>query len=346
MPTTITIEVVRDVAALGDEWRTLEARAAPHSFFQTWSWVGCLAAERFPDPVLLRAHDAGRVVGLALWNRYRGALCLHESGIAALDGPFIEHNAPLLAQDAGPEVLPAMLREAWRAGGVRRLVLRGVAPALVALAGGAVLRRQDRVAPFVDLGGVRAAGGDHVATLSANARYQVRRSLRHYQALGDVRVERAADGAQAASWFEPMLALHGATWRARGKPGAFADPFMRRFHQALIAEALPRDAVDLLRARAGDATIGYLYNFRHQGRVFAYQSGFSPEGAGVHGKPGITCHVLAIARALAAGDAAYDFLGGADRYKTSLANAQVTLAWTEHVRRWSLPGIAARLLRR
>ena len=39
---------VTDFTALGERWRDLEQRSEC-SFFQSWTWVGCLAAERFSD---------------------------------------------------------------------------------------------------------------------------------------------------------------------------------------------------------------------------------------------------------------------------------------------------------
>ena len=338
----ITITPVRDFESLGREWRALEGRLPGHGFFASWSWVGCLAAERFTDPVLLRASDGGECVGLALFNRRRGRLCLHESGEAALDAPFIEHNTPL----ASPAVSAALLRAAWGAKGARRLVISGADPALVRAAGGIAWRRQERIAPFVDLDAVRAAGGDPLALCSANARQQIRRSDRAHAALGALSLEVARDVAEGLGFFAELVALHEAGWRARGQPGAFASEYLRRFHRALITEGLPRGEVALLRLTAGDRVAGLLYNFRKSGRVHAYQSGFDATLAGKHGKPGLTTHAMAIARAARAGDAVYDFLGGADRYKRSLATGEVPLLWAELVRPWSLHGMAARLLRR
>ncbi len=338
----IQITRVEDFAALGREWRALEQRLPGHGFFPSWSWVGCLAHERFADPVLLRAEEEGRCVGLALFNRRAGRLCLNESGEGALDAPFIEHNAPL----AAPAAAAALLRAAWGVRGARRLVVSGASPALVAAAGGVSWRRQERIAPFVELDAVRAAGGDPLAHCSANARQQIRRSDRAFTAAGPLVVEAAADVAQALEFFGALVALHTASWRARGQPGAFATPFLQRFHHALITAAFPRGEVELLRIRAGEVVLGLLYNFRLHGRVHAYQSGFDPAGAGKHGKPGLTSHALAIARAAAAGDAVYDFLGGADRYKLSLATGQAPLLWAEMVRPWSPRGIVARLARR
>ncbi|MDB5371753.1 MAG: Acetyltransferase involved in cellulose biosynthesis, CelD/BcsL family [Belnapia sp.] len=336
----IEIAQVDSFEALGAEWRALEARAKP-SFFQSWTWVGCLAEERFPDPVVLRATVGGQTLGLALCNRRRGRLCLTESGDAGLDAPFVEHNAPLLAPGLRPDVLPWLFRAAWSARGVRRLVLSGVPPAVATAAGGLAWRRQARAVPLVDLARVREAGGNWLASLSANTRYQLRRSAKHY---GGPRLIRAATEAEALDGLAALATLHAERWRERGQPGAFATPWLQRFHRTLIGRGLGRGEVDLLRVVAGDGrAIGYLYNFRLGGRVSAYQSGLDLAGAGPQGKPGLTCHQLAIERALAEGDAVYDLLAGASRYKRSLANAESELMWVELVRPWSLAGLAVRL---
>jgi CelD/BcsL family acetyltransferase involved in cellulose biosynthesis len=335
MAVQVRLAPVQSFAELEGEWRTLEAELPAPSFFQSWSWVGCLAEERFPDPVLLRAEDGGRLLGLALFNRRRRRLHLAESGDAGLDAPFIEHNAPL----AHPQALAPLLRAAWGAG-ARRLVLNGVPPALPPAAGGVALRWQERLAPRLELEAIRAGGGDWLAGRSGNSRYQIRRSNRAYGAL---RLHRAGDAEQALAFLTALIRLHEATWRARGKPGAFATPFLHRFHEALVRRATPRGELDMLRIEADGKDVGYLYNFRMRGHVHAYQSGLDHAGAGPHQKPGLTCHALAIEQALARGDSVYDFLAGADRYKRSLANAELPLIWAEMVPRWSALGIAARL---
>lgn len=347
----IDITPVRSFEALGADWQALEAVAEGASFFQGWAWVGCLAEERFPDPVLLRATaPGGRLLGLALFNRRGRRLCLTESGEAALDAPFVEHNAPLVAEGAdAAAVRRALLQTAWNVTGVRRLVLGGVPPALSAAAGGTAWRTQERQAPFIDLDAVRAAapGGDWLGTLSANARYQIRRSDRRYAARGGAApaLAVAATEAEALAWLEALARLHASTWQARGQPGAFADRFAWRFHRALVQRALAAGQLQLLRVAAGSVEVGYLYNFRARGRVYAYQSGLALEAAGAHEKPGLTCHALAVQRALAAGDSVYDFLAGAQRYKRSLANAEAFLLWAELVPRWSVEGVVARAAR-
>lgn len=322
------------LAALGARWRMLEADAEPAPF-QTWTWVGCNAAERFPDPLLIEAHDAEGLVAMALWNRRRSwlfgdSLWLHESGDPALDAVFTEHNDPLLAQRAPDGLLTLILQAALQArdGRTPRLVLSGVGPATLeaALRTGAMpIPGPDRIAPRVEFALI-PPGTAFVDQLSRNTRQQLRRSDRAYAARGPLRIERAATVEQTEAFLGAMTALHTATWRSRGQPGAFATDPVRRFHKCLVHRGAPGE-VELLRITAGSTVVGYLYNLVRGGRVCAYQSGFDYPGAGPHAKPGLTCHHLAIEMHRARGCLSYDFLGGADRYKRSLANAEGTLHW-------------------
>ncbi|MBK1658276.1 GNAT family N-acetyltransferase [Paracraurococcus ruber] len=339
LPVIVRTERVQCFDTLGVLWRGLEAEAEV-SFFQSWTWVGCLAAERYPDPILLRAERGGRLAGLALFNRRRGRLHLAESGDAERDRPFAEYNGPLAIDG---DAAAALLRAAWDVAGARRLVLGGAPPGLPALAGGVALRQQVREAPFLDLDALRAAGGDYLATLSANTRYQIRRSNRLYAAGGDLALAAAADAATLEAWFGELAALHDASWARRGQPGAFATPWLRRFHRRLMADALARGELNLLRVTGGAGLVGILYNFRHRGRVLAYQSGLADPAGQPHARPGLTCHALAIAQAVSRGDRVYDFLAGGQRYKLSLADRQSSLVWVELARPWSPAGLLARL---
>ena len=343
-PARITVLSAPDLADVAADWQALEQRAAG-SFFQSWTWVGSLAAERLRRPVLLRAERGGALVGLALLNRTAGPLggaqlWLGESGEPALDAAYVEHNGPLLATGA-TDLLAGCLRALLRRG---RLRLSGVDAATLAAARTVatvrVLRQQP--APFADLTALGAGEGAYLASLSANTRYQLRRSDRAYAAAGPLTLRRAATTGEALAFLDALAGLHQAAWTARGQPGAFANPAFLRFHRALLARAVPRGEADLLRIAAGARVIGYLYNFRFRGSVLAYQSGFDYADAGPHGKPGLTCHHAAIAQAIRDGVTRYDFLAGGDRYKTSLANAAIDLHWLDAAAVWSLDGLALR----
>ncbi len=328
----ITLTTFPDFGALAGEWRDLEARAEAFSFFQSWTWTGCLVEERFSAPLLVRATTAGRTVGLALLNRCRGSLHLGQSGDHERDSIYIEHNGPLIAADAPPGLAGRMLAGCWGEGRARRLVLPGVPPALAAAAGGLPLRAQRLPAPFVDLAAITAGAADFVASRSRNTRAQLRRSLRHFSEAGPLALLRPDSDAQALAWLGEMITLHGEAWGRRGRPGAFAGGFVRRFHAALVPAARARGELDLLRIQAGGELLGFLYNFRHHGTVYAYQSGFRPFPDAQDARPGLVGHALAIEEARQAGLARYDFLAGDARYKRSLATGEAELAWVELVR--------------
>ena len=349
MAPRIEISGFRDFGILEQEWRALEAEAAPFSFFQSWTWVGCLAEERFPDPVLVRATEAGRVVGLALFNRRGASLHLGESGEAGRDCIYVEHNGPLVAAGTVAELPGLMLRAAWGVPGIGRVVLSGVPPSLLAAAGGVGARQRQDEAPFVDLAAIGPGGGPGggpgeeglLSALSSNTRGQLRRSLRHFAAMGPLALARPGSVAEEAEWFAALVSLHAARWQRSGLAGAFAEPFMGRFHAALLPRARARGEADLWRIAAGAETLGYLYNFRHRGTAYAYQSGLREFPGMAQARPGLVGHWLAIGEARAAGLVRYDFLAGPARYKLSLATASAPLAWGERVPAASAAGVVA-----
>lgn len=324
-----------DFAELGTRWRDLEARA-DCSFFQTWTWVGCLAPERFTDPVLVEAAENGRTVALALFNRTRrGMLYLSESGSAALDCPYVEQNGVLAETGRAEELTVACLRAVAARhvvvmSGVGETTLRAARDAA-----GLVWSWRSQVSPFVDLEALRHSGVDYLTERSANTRQQIRRSDRFYGRNGTIETKRAETVAEAWAMLDAMGVLHQATWTARGKPGSFAEPFFRRFHLALIEAAAPRDEVLLLRVSCQEAVVGILYGFSFRGRMLAYQSGFDYGVEDRQAKPGLTCHHAAIRYSLAQGFKIYDFLAGEDRYKRSLGDRDYTQNWMEAGPSWS-----------
>ena len=184
--TVVQVSGVADFLALGARWRDLEQRAAG-SFFQSWTWVGCLAAERLPTRSWWRQTEDGRTVALALFNRVRrwfgpAVLYLGESGTADLDCPYVEQNGVLTECGREDELTGLCLRAVTAS---HDLVLSGI--------GAPVLAATRRVADLVlagahaglavrRFGRLRRTGADYLAARSANTRQQIRRSARFYDA--------------------------------------------------------------------------------------------------------------------------------------------------------------------
>ncbi|MGE0419615.1 MAG: GNAT family N-acetyltransferase, partial [Acetobacteraceae bacterium] len=240
---SISLSPVRDFDALGKRWRDLEERA-DGSFFQGWTWTGCLARERFDDPVLLEAVDQGVTVALALFNRVRrvagpATLYLGESGQPALDAPYIEYNGILTARDAPADLVARCLDAARRApiAGqsslcARHVVMNGIDVDTLNAARAAGLNPRvvrEQTVWVADLDG----HGTYLDRRSANTRQQLRRSDRAYEAAGGLTIRAAGSVNEALDFLTMLRDLHQTTWQARGKPGAFAAPFFGRFHHAL-----------------------------------------------------------------------------------------------------------------
>jgi hypothetical protein len=337
-PLAVEFHPVRDFAPVAHAWLTLEARGEC-SFFQSWAWTGCLVEERFPDPWLLSARRGDRIVALGLFNRgprpglaAGQKLALGESGDPRRDSIFIEHNGLLLDCAETPELAMhcwAALaatetgRSGWTLSGVRHTEL-AVLPA-----DRAVRITARRPAPFVDFAALPPGIPFLEAGLSANARQQLRRALRAWDESGPLTLEFASTAADADRFLSALKSLHQSYWTGRGKPGAFAEPFFERFHRTLLGRAGTGQSVDLIRVCAGSRELGYLYNFTHRGWTVAYQSGFDFCPQADRLKPGLVCHLQAIEHYRQAGMRLYDFLGGAARYKSSFANAEIELLWLE-----------------
>jgi CelD/BcsL family acetyltransferase involved in cellulose biosynthesis len=333
----------RDVLAV--RWQALEQSAKP-SIFLSWAWIGTLlrtspTASDGPPPELLTVRRNGRDCGLAVLFRSKqwrhgwlgvNGLYLHETGVPVHDSLTIEYNGFLAAPEDQVLVAETAIRFlADEVTGWDEFHLSGIDRALgyedIAVAVGLrphILNVQP--CDYVDLDAVRAIGGDYLAALSRNTRYQIRRALRRYGEFGAVEARLAGTVEEAMDFLNGLKVLHQAYWTERNHPGAFANPFFEAFHATFIRDRFAAGEIQLVRITAGDFLIGYLYNFFHAGHVYAYQSGFNySDGAAL--KPGLTSHCLALEQAMVAGARVYDFLAGEAQYKRSLGTRRRELVW-------------------
>jgi CelD/BcsL family acetyltransferase involved in cellulose biosynthesis len=326
------LEALPPLPELEREWRQLEAAGNP-SFFTSWHWIGTLLSAIPPAsrPKLLRGTAHGRTVSLALLGanesrRRRGlvrsrGLFLNQTGDPRIDSLTIEHNGILSAAEWELAVWNELI--GWFAG------LRGEADELHV--GGSQRRLPESAlrrwglgchetsfpSYSVDLCRLEDSGGELYPVLSANARQQLRRTLRYFERLGALRLAEAATLTEALAFFDAMKELHCASWDRRGRPHSFSGGFFEPFHRLLIERSFAESGTQLLRVCAGERVLGYLYNFRLGNRVYAYQSGF--DDAERRERPGIATHFLAIRHAFRSGARVYDFMAGHNRLKESFA---------------------------
>jgi hypothetical protein len=188
---------------------------------------------------LLRGRAHGETVALALLGandsrRRRGlvrsrSLHLNETGDARFDSLTIEHNAVLSA--VGFERLAWEGLLAWFAGvsdEADELYIAGSwlrAPENTVEGRG--LRRSEIAVPSysLDLRLLEQSGGELHPVLSANARQQLRRAMRHFERFGPLQLQQPKTEAEAGRFFSAMQELHCASWRRRGKSHSFTNPF-------------------------------------------------------------------------------------------------------------------------
>jgi CelD/BcsL family acetyltransferase involved in cellulose biosynthesis len=357
----ISLTPLTDRDALARLWQALQARA-DHTFFTSWAWMDNWL-DQLPEGMqvhVLRADLGSRNVGLGLLVKGRTRVMrfipvscwrLHNTGDEIIDDLVLEYNDFLVDRDYAGRVRRAMLAHLFQDQRIQRLEIARAAPtlrgALEDLPATVVAQQSQLDCHLVNLAAVRAApSGDYLGLLSSNTRSQIRRSLNAYAKLGPLQVDVAADVEQGMAFFDALKSLHARTWMERGEESTFASCSMAdRFHRQLIQRHLPRGEVQLLRVRAGQDTLGYLYNFVHGEQVLYYQSGFHYGLLDKHDKPGMVCHSLAVQHYAKQGLHEFNLTAGSYRYKASLATHSETLATCQLYRHFSLSRLE-QLLRR
>lgn len=341
-------------AAVPDWWSELYADADAASVFlspawmQTWlevygggfkgSWLRWQSEDRTVGGCLLLKHQAWR----RCWPLLTVSINTAEDTGAR--SPCAEFNG-VLHLGGYEQPIARDLASALRATGWTRLQLPAyedspLTHTLLADLPLSGLQCEQAPSPYVDFAALGAQ--EYEATLSAKTRSQIRRCRRIYtETHGPVLVEPAAGSEEAIAFLDRLAVLHNATWRSRGISGAFSSEAFLHFHRKLIRRLWPARGADVLRIRAGDKVIGYLYSLLLRGKVYCYQSGLSQEHDN-NLKPGMLSHACAIEHYRERGYREYDFLAGDMRYKRSLAKSQRTLLWSTGYRR-SLYGRAALL---
>lgn len=180
-------------------------------------------------------------------------------------------------------------------------------------------------APYVDM--CALSNAPYISQLTRNTRSQIRRTERIYRdTSGPVSMTSAPSLEAAQKYFRELIEMHNARWTKKGLTGSFSNGPAIKFHEKLICQLWPLGAVDLICVKAGESTIGVLYNFIAHNKVFFFQSGFVYQ-ADNKMKPGLLTHCLAIENYKGCGMQEYDFLAGDSQYKRSFSTHERQIFW-------------------
>jgi CelD/BcsL family acetyltransferase involved in cellulose biosynthesis len=244
----------------------------------------------------------------------RGAESAVAAALSAMlaDGTLGDWDELVIPNMNGEGVMPSQLAEALSSMGC---------PAQVSVTD---------AAPYIPL---PSSWDAYLKTLSPSRRYYVNRSLRDFEkwAGGPADVRCATTPAELAEGRDILVRLHQGRWNGAGDPGKFSSPRFTAFHEAVQAEFLQTNAVELLWLCVRGEPVAAVYNIVWKGKVYFYQSGRKmdvPEET----RLGVVLHAHAIRRSIEQGRREYDFLAGATRYKTQLALASRPLVQLRAVR--------------
>src|SRR5436190_12419728 len=339
----VSLEPLKHVSDLHVLWQQLQP-LSQHSFFQSWHWIGNWL-ECLPKSVplhVLKVSDHDRVVAAGIVSYVRHVrhgvlpvrtLHLQATGSEDFDCISAEYGNLLVSRghehSAWGEVLEFFRRERtdWDefvVEGARRDGLHTLAATNLAVR----TLHSDRTF-YSELSAAReTAHQSCISLLGPRTRSKVRSNRRGIESrIGKIKLTTASSVDEAQRFLDGLKQLHQRRWNGRGDGGAFTRPFFEQFHRHLIDTSFHDGVLQLARIDAGDAILGYVYNFVHQGRVYFYQSGIDYDLTKHNESPGLLIHCLMMDHNARLGHATYDMLAGGGQYKRGLTTHSEELKW-------------------
>lgn len=315
---------------LKENWCELQTKSS-HRFFLSWHWMHAWLRSVKPSVTILLIKHQNQIVGLCLLCFKRTTrhkflsikqCFLHETGDPNSDQQWIEYNDFLIADSHRQYVYP-LLVETLKNKFEWDEFLLGVSSEdkveqFTKTSGLSLLKRWESQSHGIDLTHLRAQYPDYLSSLSKNKRSQIRRSLKHYEKQGSLSITHAKTLEQGLCFFNEINPIHKKRWGTGYQQSGFANPIFIRFHETLIRNNWDKGHIDLIKISCAGRAIAYFYNFVYQQRVYFYLSALADETDNKL-KPGIIGHALCIQEYLDAGLVYYDFMGGGEPYKDSLA---------------------------
>jgi len=326
---TLRINPFQEFKRVQTIWTSLEAQA-PTSFFNSWGWVSSwLHSLPSTTAIELIVNVDGDTPLCCFFlgtthqreNKFKKKRgFLNNTGIECYDDLVIEYNSILCLNNDIEHQLNIALSalksiEEFRFSHTHNINFNKIDDFI----------QRDQFSPsyWVDLKAIDNQI-NYLSLLSKNKRNQIKRSIKAYELGGELQVEFASDINQANSFFIKLEELHQKEWIKRGKPGAFSEPFFKKFHQTLISSLFEQGAIQLIRIYNDEADIGYIYNFVHNNEVLFYQCGFEYKTDNKY-RPGLVSHYLTISKCIELNFDKYNFLAGETPYKQSLSTHSDTL---------------------
>jgi CelD/BcsL family acetyltransferase involved in cellulose biosynthesis len=183
---------------------------------------------------------------------------------------------------------------------------------------------------FIDL---PATWQEYLDRLESSFRPLLTRYPKRLQSRYRVRMVRCEQEQDLSANLQTLFALHQMRWTGQGEPGAFSSAERRDFYFRMSRAFLERGWLEFWLLTLEDETVAAQFCFRYDNTVYLLQEGFHPKYAAEKIGYALRAHVLE--EMIKTGATRYDFLGGADAYKTkygSRAGSYLTLQFGRSLR--------------
>jgi len=171
-------------------------------------------------------------------------------------------------------------------------------------------------APVLDV----SAGWEAVAAvrIQAKNRREYQRVRRRLADGGAVEVSVARTAAELVPALHEGFRVHALRWNGRFDGSDFGTVEGRRFEEAALVRLAAADVPRIVSLKVDGRAIAFNYYFALEGRLIGHHTAFDPSFARF--SPGLLNMLDTIEVAAADGLTTIEFLGGAERFKTELAD--------------------------
>lgn len=310
--------------ALRAEWKALY-HVAPAAPFLSWEWAVTWHQWLNPNgmPMLLCARESDHLIGLLALNEETMRLAgMPVQRLSLLGDGFggADYLDVLSVPGREVEVTAALLTFLTRHVSFDALELEGMDQQSISLSWLAQEAKEQfryrpqslYVCPQVNL----TSGWESVLKASRRGD-NFKRRLRQLRTRDGFAFRSITEPAEAVAAFERFLQLHEARWAEQGGSEMTGHSRLQNFHRDLVVRLAAAGLLRFDELWCEGECRASIYGLEHHGRYYFYNSGYDQKWR--NESVGLVVLGLSIQAAIARGATVYDFLRGAENYKSDWA---------------------------
>jgi len=162
---------------------------------------------------------------------------------------------------------------------------------------------------------------EYLNVLDGRQRHEIRRKLRRLHEKGAVDFVILQDAEEIADELDTFFKMFR---ESRADKAAFMTPQMERFFRSMIGTMSEEGILRLSFLKLAGTVVATALCFDYGNTLYLYNSGYDPRYDSL--SVGLLCKILSIRYAITLGRKKYDFLKGAEAYKSQLGGKEIPLS--------------------